>query len=288
MNTKAIFVSDLHGHWDRFEKLLQYIRQEQPEGVFIGGDILPIAYARMKPPYSGACDFLSNKLFPALARLKEELKENYPAIFLIPGNDDPRVFERFLMEGEANGIWKYVALRWQDWQGFRIFGYPFVPPTPFLLKDWERYDVSRFVDPGCVPPDEGRRTVEVSIEESRYQTIAKDLEEMASGRDFHRSIFLFHSPPYQTLLDRAALDGKMVDHVLLDVNIGSIAIKRFLENKQPYLTLHGHVHESARLTGAWQQKIGRTVSYNAAHDGEELSIILFDAKNPENARRLLL
>jgi len=35
-----------------------------------------------------------------------------------------------------------------------------VPPTPFLLKDWEKYDVSAYVDPGCVSPEEGYHRVE--------------------------------------------------------------------------------------------------------------------------------
>lgn len=288
MKIKATFVSDLHGHWDRFEKLFQFILDEMPQGVFIGGDILPIAYARIRPPYTGACDFLTEKFFPALRKLKRELGKNYPDFYIIPGNDDPRIFERILLLGESEGLFHYATLKWYDFYGFKVFGYPYVPPTPFLLKDWERYDVSRYVDPGCVPPDAGRRTVDVTIEESRYQTIAGDLENCTGNKELKKSIFLFHSPPYQTLLDRAALDGKMVDHVPLDVNIGSIAIKRFIEEKQPHLTLHGHVHESTRLTGAWQDKIGRTFAFNAAHDGEELSIIIFDPENPLNAKRLLI
>ncbi len=46
---------------------------------------------------------------------------------------------------------------------------------------------------------------------------------------------------------------RMVDHVPLDVHVGSIAIRRFIEARQPLAALHGHVHESARLTGAWRE-----------------------------------
>ena len=76
--------------------------------------------------------------------------------------------------------------------------------------------------------------------------------------------------------------------VPFDVHVGSIAIKRFIEEKQPLLTLHGHIHESTRLTGQWLQFIGRTISLNAAHDGPELSVIKFDLEEPKNARRFLL
>jgi len=35
--------------------------------------------------------------------------------------------------------------------------------------------------------------------------------------------------------------------------VGSIAVRRFIEERQPLLTLHGHIHESARLTGDWRE-----------------------------------
>jgi Icc-related predicted phosphoesterase len=163
-----------------------------------------------------------------------------------------------------------------------------VPPTPFLLKDWERYDVSRYVDPGCVSPEEGRRSVPVSANESRYSTISEDLEQLVGRDDVRDAVFLFHTPPYQTALDRAALDGQMVDHVPADLNVGSIAVQRFIEARQPLLTLHGHVHESARLTGSWKDRIGRTHLFGAAHDGPELCLVRFDLHDLAGATRCLL
>ena len=35
---------------------------------------------------------------------------------------------------------------------------------------------------------------------------------------------------------------KMIDYAPLDVHVGSIAVRRFIESRAPYLTLHGHVH----------------------------------------------
>ena len=99
---------------------------------------------------------------------------------------------------------------------------------------------------------------------------------------------LFHSPPYKTKLDRAALDGKMFDHVPLDVHIGSIAVQRMIEKKQPFLTLHGHVHESASITGAWKDKIGNTCMFSAAHNESELALVRFHPENIKNASRELV
>jgi len=172
--------------------------------------------------------------------------------------------------------------------GYRIYGYSCVPPTPFALKDWERYDVSHFVDPGATAPEEGRLTSALSGKEIHEHTIQDDLEALSAGDSLDRAIFLFHAPPYQTRLDRAALDNRFVDHAPMDVHVGSIAIQRFIQQRQPLVTLHGHVHESARITGSWWEKIGRTHAFSAAHDGEELALVCFDPALPEKAIRRLL
>jgi Icc-related predicted phosphoesterase len=168
-----------------------------------------------------------------------------------------------------------------------IMGYAYIPPSPFQLKDWERYDVSKYVDPGCIPPTEGFRTWG-DARDAEHSTIRKHLEKMTGDADPEKLVFLFHSPPYSTYLDRAALDGIMVDHVPLDVHVGSIAIKEFIEQKQPAVTLHGHIHESSRLTGHWSQQIGRTIAFNAAWDGPELAVVKFELERPADAARVLL
>jgi hypothetical protein len=171
---------------------------------------------------------------------------------------------------------------------FTVYGYSYVPPTPFLLKDWERYDVSRYVDPGCVSPEEGKYTVPVSERARRYCTIKEDLDTLAGEDDLRDAVFLFHAPPYETNLDRAALDDKMIDNVPLDVHVGSIAIRRFIAERQPLLTLHGHIHESTRLTNLWKDRIGRTFVFSAAHDGPELALVRFELEHLGSATRELL
>jgi Icc-related predicted phosphoesterase len=130
--------------------------------------------------------------------------------------------------------------------------------------------------------------VDVPLDEIRGATIRDDLERLAGDADLGRAVFLFHSPPYDTLLDRAALDGRSHDHVPLDVHVGSIAIRRFIEARRPRLTLHGHIHESARLTGGFMERIGATVALSAAHDGPELAVVTFDLEDPGGATRTLV
>ncbi len=279
----CFFVTDLHGQPGRYRKLFDSITKELPLAVFFGGDLLPHRLKKVENYESFTDDFL----FPALEELTDNLDDRTPELFIILGNDDARSEEERFIEKSADGLFNYICQKKQPFHNFKIFGYPYIPPSPFQLKDWEKYDVSRYVDPGCIHPTEGFRTIETT-EDIEYATIKKDLEMMTDDEDLSKAVFLFHSPPYETYLDRAALDGKSFDHVPLDVHVGSIAIKRFIEQRQPLVTLHGHIHESTRITGHWKQKIERTIAFNGAHDGPELSIIKFNLEEPEKAERKLL
>jgi Icc-related predicted phosphoesterase len=278
----CFFVSDLHGREGRYRRLFERVRAERPAGLFLGGDLLPHWRAR------GGADFLAEHVWPELGALRDELGSAYPDVFLILGNDDPRTQEQGVLDAEDRGLVRYAHGRVHEWQGYRVLGYSFTPPSPFLLKDWERYDVSRYVDPGCVSPEEGLRTVLVDPGEARYTTIASELAALAGEAPLARAILLCHAPPHRTALDRAALDGCSVDHAPLDVHVGSIALRRFIELRQPRLTLHGHIHEAARLSGRWQERLGETLCLSAAHDGPELCLVRFDPDRPEAARRELL
>jgi Icc-related predicted phosphoesterase len=278
----CFFVSDLHGKIDRYEKLFKRIREDRPRLVLFGGDLLPHGMHRHPED-----DFTQGFLRKNFLELKNELGDNYPLVAIILGNDDPGAEEESFLELEAEGLCRYLHMRKIPFAGFTIYGYSFIPPSPFRYKDWERYDVSRYVDPGCVPPDEGIRTIDPGCD-IEYTTIQKELLDLTGEESLRRSVFLFHSPPYKTLLDRAALDGMRVEHVPLDVHVGSIAIMRMIEERQPWLTLHGHIHESTRLTGSWHQQFGATHSFNGAHDGPELALIVFDIEDPKGARRLLI
>jgi Icc-related predicted phosphoesterase len=70
--------------------------------------------------------------------------------------------------------------------------------------------------------------------------------------------------------------------------VGSIAVRSFIETNKPLITLHGHIHESARLTGEWKDIIGNTTCLSAAHDGPELSLVRFNLDDPKAATRELL
>ncbi|MBN2350409.1 MAG: hypothetical protein JXJ22_16345 [Bacteroidales bacterium] len=280
------FVTDLHGKKDRYKKLFQKILEEKPAAVFLGGDLLPSGLKTLL--HGDSENFVQDFLIEQFTLIKRKLAGKYPRVFVILGNDDSLAEEEAFIEAELKGIWDYMHNKKIVFGKYSIYGYSCVPPTPFLFKDWERYDISRYVDPGCVPPEEGYHSYPFNEDEVIYNTIQNDIDLLVANDDLSAAIFLFHSPPYQTKLDRAALDNMMFNHVPLDVNTGSIAIKNFIELKQPLISLHGHIHESARLTGSWKDTINNTFLFSAAHDGPELALVRFDPENRKEATRELI
>ncbi len=283
----CFFVSDLHGSKNRYDKLFAKIRQERPSAVFFGGDLLPNPHSK-KNDFDGPEDFVRNYLEKNFADLKDELSDEYPLVAIILGNDDPKAIEPLFLEVDERGVWKYLNQNSVEFGAYKIFGYPYVPPTPFLFKDWEKYDVSRYVDPGCVPPTEGYRFEKVPRNVIEHVYIKDDLEELAGDEDLSRAIFLFHSPPHDTNLDRAALDGKTIESVPLDPRVGSIAIRRFIEKRMPLLTLHGHIHESSKLTEDFRHRFESTLALSAAYHGRKLALVRFDLEDLSGASRELI
>lgn len=285
----GLFATDLHGRTRRYEKLATAITTERPSVVFLGGDLLPTMGLRTEESEeSDDSDFLHSCMIPIFTSVRNALGSAYPKIFLVLGNDDPRWQEESFETFSVQGLWHYAHDRKLTVSSFPVYGYACVPPTPFLLKDWERYDVSRYVPPGCISPEEGRRSVAVEEGRVKWGTIQGELEALVGEDPLSKAVFLFHAPPYDTALDRAGLDGMTHEHVPLDLHVGSIAVRKFIEARQPLLTLHGHVHESSRLTGEWRIRIGRTVCINGAHDGPELALVRFNLESPWDATRELL
>ncbi len=280
----CFFVSDIHGSFSRYKKLIEEIKKDKPAVVFFGGDLLPHALRKIE----GYPDFVNDFLIPEFIDLKNKMKNHYPEIFLILGNDDFRSEENKIIEAQKLGIWKYIHYRKSLYSDHKIFGYSYVPVTPFRIKDWEKYDTKENeIRPGCIPVSDGFTTVDHD-RKAEQSTIEKDLEFLTRNENLSNAVFIMHSPPYNTYLDRAGLDGVKVNNKPLDVHVGSLAIRDFIEKKQPLLTLHGHIHESTQRTGNWIQKIGNTTAINASHGGPELCLVKLTLENPQKAQRLLI
>ncbi len=81
-----------------------------------------------------------------------------------------------------------------------------------------------------------------------------------------RAIFNIHVPPWESSLDTAFEVDEELRYVTKggrphEVPTGSKAVRQIIEETEPLLSLHGHIHESKGVT-----KIGRTVAINPGSD----------------------
>jgi Icc-related predicted phosphoesterase len=172
--------------------------------------------------------------FYLIPRLKEFRKRTGKDVFIMMGNDDLKINSDAMEKGEKQGAFRLINQKVHKLVSKYIAGYSFINEAPFLLKDWEK--------------DE--------------KDIRKDLNRLAKLSDPRKTIYSMHAPPLGTNLDVIFSRG----------HVGSSAIREFILENQPYLTLHGHIHESSRMTGSWKDVLGETVCANPGKG----NILVFD------------
>lgn len=254
---KVLFTSDLHGQIPLFEQLLEWVRNSSAEGIILGGDFLPSLpqAGRYEEMIHHQRSFISAFL---MGFFKKCQKAKVRRIYLIPGNWDaayPFLFEEPL-EGMVDLDRKMDTLA----EGFQIIGYPFVPPTPFRPKDYEKMDDPDSPwPPQKIPsyirsPDCPARLIAIDpkVYLREAGTIQEDLPGLPMPEDYDKSIYVMHSPPYGTPLD-VIYGGQ---------SVGSRAIRTFIVTRQPFLTLHGHIHEAPEVSGTYLVQFGKTISVN--------------------------
>jgi len=157
-------------------------------------------------------------------------------IFAIAGNDDPWVCDEVLATAERV---HQCEDRLVDVGGHEMIACSVVNPTP--------WDSPREMD-----------------ESALYDHLHALAEQVAEPS---RAIFMFHGPPYDSGLDTARevnpddLTVVMRNGQPHEMPVGSKAVRQIIEEYQPLLSLHGHIHESRGIT-----TIGRTTCINPGSD----------------------
>jgi len=246
-----VYASDLHGNRESYDRLFDL----DADAVVLGGDLLPhtkgTLEARLEAQRVFARDYLAAKF-------------GSRPCYWIAGNDDWAA-ALALLEGKGNAI-HGRALPFLD--GLSIAGCAHVPVTPFGMKDHDRYDSEAWTPRSPSPRvlfsgPAGVENGTMDAVRSRG-TIAADLERLAALSDPERTVYVTHSPPWGTSLDRL-YDGTPV---------GSRAIRSFIEARSPPLTLHGHIHESPGV-----DRIGPTISVNPGDSLERLRAVRVDLRD---------
>ncbi|OPZ76361.1 MAG: hypothetical protein BWY78_01394 [Alphaproteobacteria bacterium ADurb.Bin438] len=86
------------------------------------------------------------------------------------------------------------------------------------------------------------------------------MENIVKDIPSNKLVLITHAPPYNTDCDYTKLKDGGFAHV------GSKAIYKIIENKQPILTLHGHIHDTVQVTGNFPCEIGKTISCAVSSD----------------------
>jgi Icc-related predicted phosphoesterase len=252
------------------------------EIIALGGDLFPSfpSTKRYEDIIPNQKTFIDQFLSPFFKRMFETT--SVKQIFLIPGNWD--LCYSYLFQEEVEGIIDLNQKSYRMKNGYEWIGYPFVPPTPFRPKDYEKMDDSE----SAWPPQKDPSFIKLSDQTEQLipidpygflkqrETIREDLDRLPKPLQPKRAIYVMHSPPFGTRLDFIQGGG----------SAGSRSIKAFIENHQPFLTLHGHIHESPDFSGHYFDRIGETISINPgqsiwkAKDFLKLYAVTFEIENP--------
>jgi len=279
---KVLYTSDLHGEIHLYQELLALAISTSAEIIVIGGDLFPSfpptkRYEDMVPNQK---TFISQFLSPFFNGVLETT--GVKQVLLIPGNWDLGYPYLFKEPKEEMIDLNQRSFRFKN--GDEFIGYPFVPPTPFRLKDYEKMDDRESAWPPQKNPSYIRSSDQTdrltAIDPHLYlrerETIEEDLNRFPKPIDYKRTIYVMHSPPFGTHLD-CVQGGK---------SVGSRSIKTFIEENQPLLTLHGHIHESPEISGTYVDRIGKTLSINpgqsawAGRESIRLHAVTFELENP--------
>jgi len=266
---RLLFSSDLHGNIPLYEELLRLAVEEGADAVILGGDLLPLKgpfYQRIREQI----EFVSSYLGPAL----EDFRSLYPhkSFYLLHGNTDWLPAVRLLEQFAQTGLFHFLHGTIHPVGGsYRIAGYAHVPPTPFIMKEFERLDLRtsplpvQETTPCC---SNGPRIVVVNSDEHfrSRPSIEEELEALAKPPESSGSLYVLHSPPLGTGLD-VITSGEPV---------GSRAIRNFIQRRQPRVTLHGHVHEAPAMSGVYASLIGKTLCVNPGQTPTVLHAVFFD------------
>ncbi|MFW6220169.1 MAG: metallophosphoesterase family protein [Nanoarchaeota archaeon] len=266
---RLLFCADIHGNTFQYNKIFNYAKNF--DYLVFGGDICQKGLTKSMNEQR---DFLETFFIPNLKELKKINRKI--KIFLIPGNEDYAGIMDIFNKYDDNLfniiINKVIKLD----NNFSIAGYPYVPISPFKLKDFEKWDLENIKLRNIFDTKKEILLTGVTTVNMRYESkifnytdedsIENDMKELFNLSKPQKTIYVFHSPPYNTNLDLAYSNE----------HIGSFAIRMAIENYQPYLTLHGHIHETVEKSGNFIDRIKDTISTAPGNHNNSLNPHVLD------------
>jgi Icc-related predicted phosphoesterase len=271
---RLVYTSDAHGDLELYRAAGEAALNTKADALIFGGDLCP---GTPSPRHIDLPQSQPAFLLEQLAPLVEEWKNNLPAMAtcVIPGNDDCGTILAALEEMETRKLLVNLHQKKVALHNFELIGLAFVPPTPFSFKDFERRDTPQ--SPGMEPQlarpvlatADGFKTIEdFDAYLDSQPTIEEELGRLNPERP-RKTVAVMHAPPFGTRCD-VLFNGE---------HIGSRAIRQWIEQHQPLLTLHGHIHESPKQSGSFFDRIGSTLVINPGASGRRPHLVHIDLEN---------
>jgi Icc-related predicted phosphoesterase len=182
---------------------------------------------------------------------EDTLKKSGVNCYITGGNDDPFAVDDFMRMHNTDHV-KYCEGEIVDVGGYEMAASGYSNMTPWKL-------------PRDLPEDQ----LEVALD-----TVVSKV------KNYRKSIFTIHVPPYDTGLDLAIWLSKDLKYQHygqpIEGPIGSHAVFNILDKYQPLLSLHGHVHESRCF-----YKLGKTMCFNPGSEYTEGTLrgVIINLKN---------
>ncbi len=254
---RLLYVTDLHGWTGGYGRIAAIAQEEQITTVINGGDMFPHG----RDLVSTQRRFIEGNLRPYLERLATMGISYYGML----GNDDCRaVLPDWLDLVRTSPRLHDLTQGWLPLaDGLAICGCNYIPDPPFRLKDWSVLDTRDYQRPPQHPDplvSRGDRLESIGDVEAFLKTrpTLEDLLDAIAARapGWERAVVVCHAPP----------QGTGLGNVSSETDVGSAAVRALIKRYQPLLTLHGHIHESPRITGIDTAKIGRTTVHQPGQD----------------------
>jgi Icc-related predicted phosphoesterase len=275
--TRLFFATDVHGSERVFRKFVNAAKFYKADTLILGGDITGkiIILLIEQPNGSYIANFLGAKHTAKTKEEIESLEKNIRFTGCYPYRTSPDQAAKLESEKEmVDGLFSKLMIdTLRSWLTFaeerlRNSGVRcYISPG-----NDDVYDIDDVLNSSSFIINPEGRVVEIDQHHEMISTghsnitpwnaprdiseeeLTKKIDSMVSQvRDINNSIFNLHCPPINSVIDSAPKLDKDLRPIVSPaggfemISAGSLAVRNAIENYQPLLGLHGHIHESKGL-----------------------------------------
>jgi uncharacterized protein len=281
---RLFFATDVHGSDRCFRKFLNAGKFYDVQHLILGGDITgKVLIPIVRTPRGWSVHYADHEYIDIgdgeRIELEKRIRDNghYP----VTGERDE--LEALADEGYREEVFTRTVVdnisRWVDMAeerlrgtGIRCYITPGNDDFPEIDAPLQGSDVVEFVEGRCVRIGDGHEMITTGYSNITPWDSPRELDEpelrarieamFAEVVDPPNLLAVLHPPPYGTDLDKApeldeGLRVQMEGNEPRLASVGSKAVRAFIEERQPLIGLHGHVHESKAA-----ERLGATLCLN--------------------------